>query len=270
MAASATVSAGVGVYPFQRNCFHCTQSHRQCKSDNRCQSQCSLCTKRGLPILYKLSSQGQRNDLKAWKSPDVASATNAVVDAAAFPMVASVLPKAAVMGDAGKFPAVASTVASEADPVADAVTFPAVAVAISMAAVMGDAGKISAMASTVASVADAMTWEDDSTVGDGGDVDDDACSTDSFSGFVDPGGRFAITNESVHYHHRSGSHLLSDGDSCHGCVEQVKLNGNLSQSVSVSVSSIIPPWVHAFATCQCRRLSPGSSSLGNLHAPLRI
>ncbi len=33
-----------------------------------------------------------------------------------------------------------------------------------------------------------MTWEDDSTVGDGGDVEDDACSTDSFSGFLDPGG----------------------------------------------------------------------------------
>ena len=92
-----------------------------------------------------------------------------------------------------------------------------------------------------------MMWEDDSTVGDGGDVDDDACSTDSFSGFLDPGGRFAITNESVHNHHQSGSHLLSDGYSFHGRVEQVKLNGNLSQSVSVSASSIIPPWVHVFA-----------------------
>jgi hypothetical protein len=29
--ASATVSPGVGVYSFLRNCFHCTQSHRQCQ-----------------------------------------------------------------------------------------------------------------------------------------------------------------------------------------------------------------------------------------------
>ena len=53
VAASVTVSAGVGVFPIQRNCFHCTQSHRQCHSSNRCQSQCSRCSKRGLPILYK-------------------------------------------------------------------------------------------------------------------------------------------------------------------------------------------------------------------------
>jgi len=38
-----------------------------------------------------------------------------------------------------------------------------------------------------------------------------------------PTGDPAITNESVHYHHQSGSHLLSDGYSCHGRVEQVKL-----------------------------------------------
>ena len=67
------------------------------------------------------------------------------------------------------------------------------------------------------------------------------------SSVSDSGGRFAITNESVHYHHRSGSHLLSDGYSCHGRDEQVKLNENLSKSVSVSISSIIPPWVHVIA-----------------------
>ena len=122
-------------------------------SPTRCQSQCSCCSKRGLPILYKLSSQGQRNDLKAWKSPIAALAMNAVVDVAGFPAVASALPVAVVMGDAGKFPVVASTVASAADPVADAVAFPAVALAIHTAAVMGDAGKIPAMASAVASVA---------------------------------------------------------------------------------------------------------------------
>jgi len=118
-----------------------------------------------------------------------------------------------------------------------------------VAAVVSDAGSesIAVEDDTINGMMPTMMWEDDSTVGDGGDVDDDACSTDSFSGFSDPGGRFAITNESVHYHHWSGSHLLSDGCSCHGRVEQVKLNGNLPQSVSVSVSSIIPPWVHVFA-----------------------
>jgi hypothetical protein len=55
-----------------------------------------------------------------------------------------------------------------------------------------------------------------------------------------PGGRFAHTNESVHYdHHRPGFCLLSNGYSCHGCVEQVSLNENLSKSVPVSGSSII-------------------------------
>jgi hypothetical protein len=82
VAASVTVSTGVGVYPFQRNCFHCTQSHRQCQSDNRSQSKCSRCTKRGLPILYKLSSQGRRNYLNAGKSPAVVLVMNAAVDAA--------------------------------------------------------------------------------------------------------------------------------------------------------------------------------------------
>jgi hypothetical protein len=46
-------------------------------------------------------------------------------------------------------------------------------------------------------------------------------NVDYFSGFSDPGGRFAITNESVHYPHQSGF-CLNNGYSCHGCVEQVK------------------------------------------------
>jgi hypothetical protein len=108
VAASVTVSTGVGVYPFQCNCFHCIQSHRQCQSDNRCQSKCSRCTKRRLPILYKLSSQGRRNDLNAGKSPAVASVMNAAVDAAAdaaaIPAVALAIPAAAVMGTWGRFP----------------------------------------------------------------------------------------------------------------------------------------------------------------------
>jgi hypothetical protein len=139
LAVSVTVSTGVGVYPFQRNCFHCTQSHRQCQSDNHCQSKCSCCTKRRLPILYKLSSQGRRNDLKAGKSPAVASVTNTVVDggadAAAIPTVALAVPAAAVMGDAGKIPAVASAVASVVDSVADGMAISAVVLAIPAAAV---------------------------------------------------------------------------------------------------------------------------------------
>jgi hypothetical protein len=115
-----------------------------------------------------------------------------------------------------------------------------------------------------------MMCEDYSTVEDGGDVHDNACSTDSFSGFSDPGGRFAITNESVHYHHRSGSHLLSDGYSCHGCVEQVKLNENLSKSVSVSVSSIIPPWVHVFAkSTKSTSLRTQAASIAYIEEPLQ-
>ncbi len=114
-----------------------------------------------------------------------------------------------------------------------------------------------------------MTWEDDSMVGDGGDVEDDACSTDSFSRFLDPGGRFAVTNKSVHYHHQSGSHLLSDGYNCHGHVEQVNLNENLSRSVSVFVNSIIPPWVHIFAkSTQSSSLRTQAASIAYIEEPL--
>jgi len=155
VAASATVSAGVGVFPIQCNCFHCTQSHQQCHSSNRCQSQCSRCTKHGLPILYKLSSQGRRYDLEAGKSPAEASATNAVADtaadAAAFPAVASVLPTVAVMGDAWKIPVVATAVLSAADPLADTTAIFTVALAIPAVVVGGDAGNISVMALVVTS-----------------------------------------------------------------------------------------------------------------------
>ena len=215
----------------------------------------------------------------------VASAADPVADAVAFPAVALAIPTAVVMGDAGMIPTMASAVAS----VADMVAISGVASAIPMAVVGWDAGKIPTVASVTYVAVDAaaipaeasaipagavvggasMTWEDDSTVGDGGDVDGNACSTDSFSGFSDPGGQFAITNESVHYHHRSGSHLLSDGYSCHGRVEQVKLNENLSKSVSVSVSSIIPPWVHVFAkSTKSTSLRVQAASIAYIEEPL--
>jgi hypothetical protein len=38
----------------------------------------------------------------------------------------------------------------------------------------------------------------------GSELQDGANSIDSFSGFLDPGGRFAFTNKSVHYHHWLG------------------------------------------------------------------
>ncbi len=51
-------------YPFQRNCFNCTQNHQQCQFDDHCQSQFKCCSKLGLPVIYKLSSQGWCNNLK--------------------------------------------------------------------------------------------------------------------------------------------------------------------------------------------------------------
>ncbi len=48
-------------------------------------------------------------------------------------------------------------------------------------------------------------------------VDGAKNSMDSFAVSLDTGGRFADTNESVHYHHRI------DGYSCHGHVERVTL-----------------------------------------------
>ncbi len=110
-----------------------------------------------------------------------------------------------VMGDMGSIPTVASAVSSSADPMVDATALSTAVSKFIMAGVGGDTWKIPKVAYAV----------DDDTVAipveGGDDVHDNACSTDSFSGFLDPGGQFAITNESVHYHHWSGSHLLSDG-----------------------------------------------------------
>jgi hypothetical protein len=45
-------------------------------------------------------------------------------------------------------------------------------------------------------------------------------SLDSFSGFSDPGGRFAIMTNSVHCPHPLGF-IRSDAESCHGHIEQI-------------------------------------------------
>jgi len=94
-------------------------------------------------------------------------------------VVASAIPTAAVGGYVGKIP----TVALATYATADVVVSPA-------AVVVGDAGSelIAAEDDTINGMMPTMMWEDDSMVGDGGDVVDDACSTDSFSGFSDPGG----------------------------------------------------------------------------------
>ncbi len=63
-----------------------------------------------------------------------------------------------------------------------------------------------------------MTLVEEWTEQEGVEPQDGANSIDSFIGFLDTGGRFAFTNESVHYHHWS-SFCLSDGYSCHGHVE---------------------------------------------------
>ena len=47
----------------------------------------------------------------------------------------------------------------------------------------------------------------------------------TFSGLLDPGGRFADANESVQYQH----HI--DADSCHSRVKQVPLLEQISKSV---------------------------------------
>ncbi len=50
---------------FQHNCVHCTQSHQRCAFDTDSPAQCKRCIKLQVTCLFKLSSQGCRNDLIA-------------------------------------------------------------------------------------------------------------------------------------------------------------------------------------------------------------
>jgi hypothetical protein len=109
-----------------------------------------------------------------------------------------------VMGDMGQIPTVSSAVLSSVDTMVDAKAISTVVSKFFMAGVGGDTPKIPKVDAvdedtTVAipvegAVGDTGTmpttmWDDYSTVGDGGNVHDNACSsTDSFSGFSDPGG----------------------------------------------------------------------------------
>jgi hypothetical protein len=79
---------------------------------------------------------------------------------------------------------------------------------------------------------------------EGVEPQDRANSIDLISGFFDPGGRFAFTNGSVHYHHWLGF-CLSDGYSCHSRVEQVSLQENILKSVP-PFSGVVLSWVHVF------------------------
>ena len=75
---------------------------------------------------------------------------------------------------------------------------------------------------------------------------DRSSSIASFSGFSDPGGRFLNTNDSVHYCLRSGF-CLSDGYSCHSCLEQISHQESDTKSDSSSIGCI-STWVHVFSS----------------------
>jgi hypothetical protein len=65
-----------------------------------------------------------------------------------------------------------------------------------------------------------------------------------FSGFLDPGGRFAITTDSVHCPHLPGF-IQSDVESCHGRIEQICPQRITSHSQYFQ-NFPIPSWVHVF------------------------
>jgi hypothetical protein len=98
-------------------------------------------------------------------------------------------------------------------------------------------------------------------VQEGVEPQDGANSINLFSGFF--GSRREIcllTNKSVHYHHWS-DFCLSDGYSCHSCVQQVPLQENVSKSVP-PFSGVVPSWVHLFskstATSSCCAVECGA------------
>ena len=222
VAASATASHGVGVYSFQRNCFHCTQSHRQCRPSNHCHSPCSHCTKRGLPILYQLSSQGRRNDLKAGKTPTEASTTTTTKTRTL--MTAASTATIGLTATRNRLTTTKTTTTSNIVRVYSRIptemTQRKRTTTVTTTRIPTEMTQRKRTTTVMPSSLAVLSTSTSTTAGGAGDTSD-------------PGGRFAITNESVHYHHRSGSHLLSDGYSCHGRVEQVKLNEFFSKSVSV-------------------------------------
>ena len=69
-------------------------------------------------------------------------------------------------------------------------------------------------------------------------------SLDSFSGFLDPGDRFAITTDSVHCPHLPGF-IQSDVESCHGRIEQISPQ-RITSDTKYFQNFPIPSWVHVF------------------------
>jgi hypothetical protein len=70
-----------------------------------------------------------------------------------------------------------------------------------------------------------------------------------------PERRFDYANESVQYHHHF------DGDSCHGCIDHVSALGKSLPSVHPSFT-IPPPWVHVFSkSCQPSSLRTQAASI---------
>jgi hypothetical protein len=86
-------------------------------------------------------------------------------------------------------------------------------------------------------------------------VDKGDDSLDSFSGFLDPGGRFAITTDSVHGPHLPGF-IQSDVESCHGRIEQICLQ-RITSDTKYFQNFPIPSWVHVFEKCPSSRLPFG-------------
>ena len=165
---------------FQKNCVQCTIRHRKCIFDVNNQSSCNRCIKFGLPCVFKLSSQGQRNDISA-----------------------------------------STTVSSTAAYAKQAVTTTTTATSVSIT--LSPTTTAPTTHSTLAMMAPkaVMTVVEDK-----------------------PEHRFDYANESVQYHHHF------DGDSCHGCVDQVSVLGKSLPSVRPSFT-IPPPWVHVFSkSCQ--------------------
>jgi hypothetical protein len=69
-------------------------------------------------------------------------------------------------------------------------------------------------------------------------------SLESFSGFLDPGDRFAITTDSVHCPHLPGF-IQSDVEICNGCIEQISPQ-RITSNTKYFQNFPIPSWVHVF------------------------
>jgi hypothetical protein len=65
-----------------------------------------------------------------------------------------------------------------------------------------------------------------------------------FSGFLDQGGRFAITTDSVHCPHLPGF-IRSDVESCHGRIEQISTQ-RITSNTKYFQNYPIPSCVHVF------------------------